>query len=571
MAGFPFDFHATAPSFLSDRLQHMFPADTIEVINVGLSAIGSYVILDFLQELADYSPDLFIVHSGHNEFYGVYGTGSSLAPGTAWGTRLTLHLLRFRTFLLARNLYTGMFASTRPANAQDATLMEHVVGKEIIPLDSPEYLEARTIYQENIERMIDAAQSRGIPIMFSALVSNLKDHPPFNPVFAQGTTEEDRRRYVSLLATTNHLLASGDPLAALGQSSRAIAVDSMHADGWFARGTAAYAMGDVQEADRSFRRAKDLDALRFRATEDFQRVLIATCAERRVRLIRTDSVFIASSPQGIVGAELMTEHLHPAIHGYFLMGKAMADAIGEDSILFPPDRWASAQGLDDAGYQELSTVSAFDSLTGAIRVALLTQHWPFRVQGAPAGYQPSSPEAAIAYAYVKGEQSWSGSRYTLAALYGEQKRYALAARECLALAKAVPTSYEPVLRAADYYRMGGDNNAAEECYRRSYRTEVNPFAPLKLAIILLETGRDAEAEEQLRALFDLERRTGPRLDAAARSTAHYLLAVAAAKHARFQEARMNIDAALQIDPANSGAHDLRVQIDAYESQHRPPR
>jgi Flp pilus assembly protein TadD len=94
---------------------------------------------------------------------------------------------------------------------------------------------------------------------------------------------------------------------------------------------------------------------------------------------------------------------------------------------------------------------------------------------------------------------------------------------------------------------------------------------LKLAIILLESGRDAEAEEQLRGLFELERRAGRRLDAAATSTAHYLLAVAAAKHGRFQEARVNIDTAMRLDATNSGARDLRDQIDAYEREHRPLR
>jgi Tfp pilus assembly protein PilF/lysophospholipase L1-like esterase len=567
MAGFPYDFHATAPSFLADRLQQMFPEDTIEVINVGLSAIGSYVILDFLQELAEYSPDLFIVYTGHNEFYGIYGLGSSLAPGSAWTTRLTIGLLRFRTFLLVRNLYASAFSSSRPAAAQDGTLMEQVVGKGVILLGSPEYDEARTVFRENIGRMIDAAQARGIPIMFSALVSNLKDHPPFSPVFAQGTSEEMRRRYVSILATAHHLLTSGDPHAAFDESNRAIAIDSSHAGGWFLRGTAAYALGDNQNADRSFRRAKDLDALRFRATEDFQEVLIAACAERHVRVIRTDSVFAAASPHGIVGAELMTEHLHPNLRGYFLMGKGMAEAMREGGILFPRERWASARVLDDAAYLDLSTVSAFDSLTGAIRTALLTQHWPFPARATLGGYEPTSPEAVIAYAYVRGTESWSGSRYKMATLYGEKKRFDLAARECLALAKAVPSSYEPVLRAADYFQMGGDVRNAEACYRRSFRTEPNPYAPLKLGIMLLEAGRDAEAEDQLRIALDPAHRFVGHLDATATSAAHYLLGVAAAKHTRFGEARAEIDAALRIDPSNGGARSLLAQIEAWERQH----
>ena len=203
--------------------------------------------------------------------------------------------------------------------------MEQVVGKGVILLGSPEYDEARTVFRENIGRMIDAAQARGIPIMFSALVSNLKDHPPFSPVFAQGTSEEMRRRYVSILATAHHLLTIGDPRAALDESDRAIAIDSMHADGWFVRGTAAYALGDNQNAAGHSGGRRILTRCASAPRRISRRCSSRSCAERHVRVIRTDSVFAAASPRGIIGAELMTEHLHPTIRGYFLMGKGMAD------------------------------------------------------------------------------------------------------------------------------------------------------------------------------------------------------------------------------------------------------
>ena len=104
---------------------------------MGLSAVGSHVVLDFARELLDYEPDLFIVYSGHNEFYGVYGVGSSLAVGGgSWMTRLTLRLVRFRTFLLARNLYASLTARSSPPTGEDATLMEHVVGEGSIPYGS---------------------------------------------------------------------------------------------------------------------------------------------------------------------------------------------------------------------------------------------------------------------------------------------------------------------------------------------------------------------------------------------------------------------------------------------------
>jgi lysophospholipase L1-like esterase len=568
MAGFPYDFHATAPSFLSDRLQQMFPADTIEVINVGLSAVGSYVILDVLRELTAYAPDLFIVYSGHNEFYGVYGVGSSMAPGSPWITRATLSLLHSRTFLLARNVYAGIMSRPAPAASRGATLMEQVVGKEIILPDAPEYRQTREVFRENIGRMIDAAEDARVPIMFSALVSNLRDHPPFRPVFAATTSDPDRQEHTRLLQAAGVALAQNDHMSALMLSERALAIDSLHAGGWYERGRALLAEGRDEEARASFVKAKDLDCLRFRAPEEFQEILAGVCASRHVTFIRTDAAFADASPHGIIGQELMTEHLHPTIPGYALMGKGFADAIRSAGLLTTRSAWDTVHPLTDNAYFALSTVSAFDSLTGAIRVALLKQHWPFPQDSAQHGYQPSTPEAVIAYDYVRGARTWSDARYAMAAAYASEQRFMLAARECLALAKAVPWSYEPVLRAADYCRLAARPAEAEALYRRSAATQPNPFAPLKLAILLLDQGRDAEAEAQARLALSPDRRYARGLDAAATSTAYYVLAVAEAKHTRFEEARRDIALALRADPANRGAIDLGTQIDAYQQQQR---
>lgn len=117
MAGLSYSMNATAPSFLRERLRDLFPHSKIEVVNLGLSAITSYIVLDFVRELVSYKPDLFVVYLGHNEFYGVHGAGSSIRiPGGHWLTRLTITLLKSRTYLLLRSV----LASVRRAIADNA-------------------------------------------------------------------------------------------------------------------------------------------------------------------------------------------------------------------------------------------------------------------------------------------------------------------------------------------------------------------------------------------------------------------------------------------------------------------
>jgi hypothetical protein len=132
MAGFPYSTNATAPSFLRQRLRDLFPHSKIEVVNLGLSAITSYIVLDFVRELVSYQPDLFIVYLGHNEFYGVYGAGSSIrVPGGHWLTRLTVKLLKFRTYLLLRNIVASIRRAITDNEArQGLTLMGVMVQEQ---------------------------------------------------------------------------------------------------------------------------------------------------------------------------------------------------------------------------------------------------------------------------------------------------------------------------------------------------------------------------------------------------------------------------------------------------------
>jgi tetratricopeptide (TPR) repeat protein len=252
------------------------------------------------------------------------------------------------------------------------------------------------------------------------------------------------------------------------------------------------------------------------------------------------------------------------------MAKNMTETIRNTGILGPRAGWHPERDLPDSLYFDRSTVSAFDSLSGAIRVLLLTHRWPFVGGGRSFQYTPPTPEAAIVYSYVRADVAWSRARYELADLYAGTRRFALARRECLAIAKAVPTAYEPLLRVADLFRLEGDVAGAEEYYRRSIAAEDNPFARMKLGILFLERESTESAEEHMAAALALEQRSSPRLDRQATSAIHYLLAVIRAKRGRFDAARAEIRRALEINPANDDARDLLRQITAAEGRPHVP-
>jgi tetratricopeptide (TPR) repeat protein len=564
MAGFPYEFNATMPSFLRDRLQTLLPERNIEVINLGLAAVGSFVVDDFLQELLQYQPDLFIVYVGHNEFYGAYGVGSTIGmPGGPWATRLTLSLLHFRTFLLIRDIYTSLFPSPAPAGGrEDATLMAQVIREQEIPQGSPLYVRARAIYRDNLERIIDHAQGAGIPIVFSTLVSNLKDQVPFRSGFSGATDPDTRSRILAMDAAAERFLAGGRADSALAILTEGSRLDSTHALTLYLRGRAELALGAFSAAQRSFAHAKDNDLLRFRMSEEFQSDLLEICAQKGVPVARSDSAFAAASAGGIPGRELILEHLHPNIGGYFLMAKAVSKAIISSRVLGPSLTPDMNREMTDAEYLALSTVSEFDTLVGKIRTELLTHQWPFPTPERPYTYQPRTPAETIAHDYVIKRTTWSAARYRLAEYYETTRDYVRAQQEYLAVARILPYSHTPLSRAADCSMLSGHKVEAKELYRKSLSVEDNPYARMKIGYLLLEEDSATAGAGEIEAGFALDARLGHKLDRNAVGVGRYMLAVAYAKTGRYDEAAREAEKALAINPGSQDFRGLRRQLDA---------
>jgi tetratricopeptide (TPR) repeat protein len=563
MAGFPFEFHATAPSFMRDRLKVWLPKYNVEVINVGLSAINTFVVEDFLVQLLAYEPDLFLIYVGHNEFYGIYGVGSSISvPGGVWLTRLNIRLLNSRTFIMVRDGYLWLRQKLSSDEKKPSpSLMGQMVGNQMIPFHSDLYETAKEIFGANLTRIIADAQQHHVPIIFSSLVCNWRGHKPFVAAFDRRTTEERRSLWQYEINAGDSAMVHDSTDNAMHLFAEAVTIDSMNATAFFKLGTALYAKGLYNDARQALIRAKDLDALRFRATTEFEQELIDVCAAHGVPVARVDSAFMSASPHGIPGDELFLEHLHPNVEGYFLMAKTFCSTIAHSGFLARADDWNMTNDLSDSAYMELSRVTDFDRTVGKVKIDLLKRRWPFETGIVNYEFKAATSVESVVFRMMKGGIAWSDARYLLADFYARNKQYDLARKECLAIAKVIPFTYEPLLRYADYYYDEGRYRDAEPAYQQCIATEENPFARMKYALILLDRGNYAGGAIQIEIALTTGPATKYTLTPNASATAQYLLGGAYAKMGKYDLARQHLQHALAINPGYKDARDLLSEID----------
>ncbi len=463
-AGYPYGFNGTFSRIVQDVLQDAMPNRKVEVVNVGISAISSYTLFDQVDEIIAQKPDAILFYAGHNEFYGALGVGSNENLGGFPGfVRFYLKLQRFKTFMLLRTVivdsgkwFAEIFSDTKID--QKATLMERIVNSRSIELGSPQHQLAMAQFESNLNAIVEQFGAEGIPVFIGSLASNIKDHAPF----------------VSI--------SNGEQLPAAQV---------------FKEAEAAYTNGAFDVALEKFTLAKDLDGLKFRAPSEINDIIKSTTTENEhVFYVPTEEELAEYASEGIIGYELMLEHLHPNQQGYFLIGKSFSNSVLQFLEI------ETTQNIDN--FKDRMYFSEFDSQVAWHRVATLKQSFPFEMGEKPEpyfrNYKPLNIADSLALRTVHANKNWDESKVELATYYQNQERFQDAILEYRGLMRNQPWNDSPYVFAARLYLDQNDFENAEPLLVKAY--EINPdeaFTTKMLGAFEVQRGNSKKGIEYLEA------------------------------------------------------------------------
>jgi len=94
-------------------------------------------------------------------------------------------------------------------------------------------------------------------------------------------------------------------------------------------------------------------------------------------VVQIDSAINAVSPDGIVGDNLMTDHLHPTLEGYKLMGKLYFEEMRKKNFLPSGKPIQINDQIQDSLTHAKFKFSKLDSLIAEYRIIVLKNDWPF--------------------------------------------------------------------------------------------------------------------------------------------------------------------------------------------------
>jgi lysophospholipase L1-like esterase len=563
-AGYPYQFNATFPSLLQDRLSLLFPNRDFEVINVGVSAISSFSVLDFVHELVHYQPDLFLIYMGHNEFYGALGAASTQRISRHRSVvRLYLQLEKLRLFHVLRNTiqWVGKKWSPVPAGNSDRTLMEMMVQDKMIMLGSPLYHQAEANFRANLEEILQTIKQHHTPVLVSTLVSNLADLEPFESQFSDGFKQKEQwSRFVEL---GQQAVSEKQFAAALRHYRQAAILDSMPAILHYRMGQCYEALGQYDDAQNAYGRSRDQDALRFRAAGDFNTVIAEVCAQQQTPIVDMEKAFADRSPHGLIGDELLLEHVHPNFQGYFVMADAFCRAMSKLPQLHLAIEWPWQRDLSEKQLLAYACVTEFDLAIGSERIRTLTNRYPFKhpriIQlSNDAEYDRLLRETV--QALQRKELGWNQAHYRVAEYLREMKRWPEAEQEYHAVIKITPNNYYPYIYLGDVLQVQNKTVEAENAFLMAQQFSPQlPYSYAKLGLLYMSRSQPQKAIEQLEIGVKLFGHVND-VTATEQAQARYLYAVALAQTQQFRAAQEQAEMACSLAPDKILYQQLLEQI-----------
>lgn len=443
-AGYPYGLGTSLAAMLDSRLKPTLPEHRVEVINTALSAVNSFTLLDLADEVVAQQPDAVLIYAGHNEFLGIMGVGSNYSVASNYMmTRAVLWLDDFAIYQAIQALVAsfGTSSDSSTLNENRRTVMSQVARHKEIERNSTRFNAGIEQFERNMSSLIARYKAAGIPVFISTVASNLQHQAPFE---SKGVPDD----FANAL-----LKASASSITALSNAWQTNDSAELH----YALAQKALDLDSELIAKRHFTLAKEYDLLRFRAPSEINNIIKKLAKHSGVYLVNSETEFAKRSPAGITGHNLMLEHLHPNVPGYFVIANAFYDALRKSQLFTP---WVD---VDPNTAWKRRLVLPAEEYYGFASILTLMSDYPFTDEPKPVRLPaPQDWQQQLGKQFFAKEIDWLTMMRRSAERFKATNNADMYAKTLQILADALP--HDPIINGQVADLLVSQNRATEALY-----------------------------------------------------------------------------------------------------------
>jgi tetratricopeptide (TPR) repeat protein len=317
-----------ASRYLEALLTARYPKTHFEIINLGITAINSHVILPIARDCAGKDGDLWIVYMGNNEMVGPFGAATVFGAKTPPLDLIRLNLVIQKTRL--GQLLINFSRKLKGVNANSSWGgMEMFVGNQL-PTDDPRKKKVYENFSQNLHEIVKVGLNSGANVLLNTVAVNLKDCAPFASMTNSNLPAAQRAQFDKFFADGAQAEAHSNFVEAAQQFDLAAKLDPTVAELQFRWGESLLELTNLVGARDHLQLACDDDALPFRADSRINAIIRhETSKNSNGNLFFFDAATaLAAAVSGkISGGETFFEHVHFNFDGNYHLGRAWADQV----------------------------------------------------------------------------------------------------------------------------------------------------------------------------------------------------------------------------------------------------
>lgn len=494
---------------LERLLQARHPEKTIEVLNVAMTAIDSYVIREIARDCSGLQGDYWVVYAGNNEVVGPFGAGTVFSSQVP-----PLPIIRARLWLgktRLGQLFSGWFRSSRLPHEWEGMAM---FLREQVPQRDPRLRRVYGHFAANLADVLELGRSSGAKVFASTMAVNLEGCPPFSSEHSPSLQPNARTRWEQCFAIGRDAQAKGELRAALNAYNEAARLDPGFAELKFRQGCCELGLHHTGQAEADFSAARDLDTLRFRADSQINALIRKVVPAHGAVLLDAERELGDAGSSAPEADALFLDHVHLSFKGNYLLARIFAQAIERDMDQKDPS--------PSAGFETVEQVARRLAYTGFDRRRILQEmrlrfeQPPFSGQSdfrrrdeqlrteieaekSPASELKSVYQAAIASA----PRDWV-LHANFARVLESENQAGAAAEQWRAVARLMPQEPDAWFHLGDLAYSAGDYDRAEKCFFETLSRKPDATEALnELGVLRLKQQRLEDAARLFRQALDL--------------------------------------------------------------------
>jgi tetratricopeptide (TPR) repeat protein len=317
-----------ASRYLETLLNERYPGTHFEVVNLGITAINSHVILPIARDCAKADGDLWIIYMGNNEMVGPFGAA------TVFGAKAPpLGLVRLNLAIQKTRIGQLLVDVSRKLKGKSSNRswdgMNMFVGNQL-RADDPRKEVVYQNFQQNLNDIVKVGLASGATILLNTVAVNLRDSPPFASMTKASLSLAERAQFDQLLSEASADAARSNFAGAAQKFEEAAKVDPLFPELHYRWGECLLALTNDAGARAQFQAACDVDALPFRADSRINGAIQKAgkqFAGDRLALFDAASALGKNLPAGVCGQETFFEHVHFTFDGNYQLGQAWAQQV----------------------------------------------------------------------------------------------------------------------------------------------------------------------------------------------------------------------------------------------------